>query len=175
MSQEEKPLVLDSTVLSNFSSSASVSWLTAAFSDLETAPSVERELRNGIDEGYSFLRPAVRAIDDEEVPVLGSVGEIATSSETLRVFRRLDRGEAEALVIAEQEGGTLVTDDMAARNLADERGVPTTGSIGLLVSGVHRNLLSEETADEWLDMWREERDYYAPVESISEVVPSDSQ
>lgn len=174
MTREEKPLVLDATVLSNFASSKSISWLTSAFSGLETTPTVEQELRNGIDEGYSFLKPVVRAIDDEEVPVSGSVGEIADSSETLRVFRRLDRGEAEALIIAEQAGGTLATDDMAARNLADGRGVPTTGSIGLLVNGVHRDLLSVETADEWLITWRKERDYYAPVESVSEAVPSDS-
>lgn len=174
MRQAKQPLVLDSTVFSNFASSESLTWLTSSFSDLVTTPTVERELRDGVNEGYSFLRPAVRAIDDERVPVLGSVGEIANSPEMRSVFSRLDRGEAEALVIAQQDDGTLLTDDMAARNLADERGVPTTGSVGLLVNGVHRDLLSEETADEWLDTWRAERGYYAPVETIAEVVPSDS-
>ncbi|WP_135827390.1 hypothetical protein [Halorussus halobius] len=169
-----KPLVLDATVLSNFASSESISWLTSSFSGLETAPSVERELRTGVEAGYPFLEAAVRAIDDETISVSGSTGEVAASPEIHPVLQRLDRGEAEALVITERTDGTLVTDDMAARELADVRDVPVTGSIGLLVSGVHRDLLSVETADEWLDVWREVRDYYAPVDSVTAVLPPDS-
>lgn len=172
---QEKPLVLDATVLSNFASSGSVSWMTSSFSGLETPPSVEKELRTGVEEGHSFLKAAVRAIDDAEISVSGSAGEVVTPPEARRVFQRLDPGEAEALVIAERTGGTIATDDMAARELADVRGVPTTDSIGLLASGVHRDLLSVDTADEWLETWRNERGYYAPVESVSEVVPSDSE
>lgn len=174
MSHEE-PLVLDATVLSNFASSGSVSWLTASFSGLQTAPTVERELRNGVESGHSFLRPAVRAIDDAEIAVSGSAGEVVPLTEAHDAFQRLDLGEAEALVIAGETGGTLATDDVAAREFADVRDVPTTGSVGLLASGVHRDLLSIETADEWLDTWRNERGYYAPAESVSEVVPSESE
>lgn len=170
MSQEQKPLVLDATVLRNFSSSKSISWLTSVFSELETAPAVEQELRDGVEEEYSFLQSAVRAIDAGTVSVSGSTGEIADSAEHRTVFQRLDHGEAEALVIAEQADGTLVTDDMPARNLANERGIPTTGSIGLLVNGIVRDELSTETADEWLETWRTERDYYAPVETVTEVL-----
>lgn len=175
MSQEQKPLVLDATVLSNFSSSKSISWLTSAFSELETAPAVERELRNGVEEEYSFLQSAIRAIDTGTVSVSGSTGEIVDSTEHLTVFQHLDNGEAEALVLAERADGTLVTDDMPARTLANERGVPTTGSIGLLVNGVVRDELSAETADEWLETWRTERDYYAPVETVTEVLPDDTK
>lgn len=175
MSRAEKPLVLDSTVLSNFASSESVSWLTSAFSGLETAPSVERELRNGIEEGYSFLRLAVEAIDSRTIAVSGSTGEIATSSDEIWIVQRLDQGEAEALVIADRAGGTLVTDDMPARKLAREQNVPTTGSVGLLVNGIVRDELSIEIADRWLETWRTECDYYAPVESVIEALPDDTE
>lgn len=171
----ETPLVLDATVLSNFASSESVSWLTSSFPQVETTPTVERELRTGVEEGFAVLKPAIRAIDDGEIPVSGSAGEVATSAECRSIFQRLDSGEAEALVISERADGTLATDDMAARELAGVREVPVTGSIGLLASGVHRDLLSVGTADEWLDTWQETCGYYAPVESISEVVTTGSR
>ena len=74
---------------------------------------------------------------------------------------------------AEFGDGTFVSDDVAARRLADELGVPKTGSIGLLVNGIARNELSVETADEWLDVWRKQRGYYAPVESVADALPDD--
>jgi len=49
-------------------------------------------------------------------------------------------------------------------------GVPVTGSVGLLVLGVERGAIASETADDWLDGWREHRGYYAPVESVKELL-----
>lgn len=48
--------------------------------------------------------------------------------------------------------------------------MPVTGSIGLLVLGIERGRIDKETADEWLDMWRDTRGYYAPVESVEDVI-----
>lgn len=174
MRQARKPLVLDSTVLSNFASSESVSWLVSAFSELKTAPAVERELRRGLGEGHRFLRPALAAIESGEISVLRPASDAVHQSQFSEVFRRLDRGEAEALVAAVLEDGTLVTDDGAARRFAGDRGVPKTGSIGLLVNGIVRDELSVERADGWLNVWREKRDYYAPVETVAEALPNDT-
>jgi hypothetical protein len=33
-----------------------------------------------------------------------------------------------------------------------------------------KRVLNGDTADEWLDTWREHRGYYAPVESVTEIV-----
>lgn len=175
MSRRRKPLVLDATVLSNFASSDSVAWLTTTFSDLETAPAVEQELRRGVGAGHQFLRSALTAIEDEEIMVFFPASQVADQSRFSSVFQRLNRGEAEALVTAILEDGTLATDDWAARQSADGRDVPKTGSIGLLVNGIVRDELSAETADEWLDVWRKERDYYAPVESVTEALPDDTK
>jgi len=38
----------------------------------------------------------------------------------------------------------------------------------LLVVGIEHGRIDSETADEWLETWRDERGYYAPVESVSE-------
>ncbi len=47
-----------------------------------------------------------------------------------------------------------------------ERGVPVTGSVGLLVVGTHRGEIDASTANGWLDDWREAREYYVPLKRI---------
>ena len=44
-----RPIVLDATVLSNFASTDSVTWLAATLEDLQTVPAVRTELENGRD------------------------------------------------------------------------------------------------------------------------------
>lgn len=87
-----------------------------------------------------------------------------------RVRRKLDRGEAAALLGAVERNGSLASDDLAARNLASEHGVAVTGSVGILALGIEHGDLSIETADRWLDTWQEQRGYYAPVDSIETVL-----
>jgi predicted nucleic acid-binding protein len=71
---------------------------------------------------------------------------------------------------AVERNGTIATDDLAARRLATELDVSVTGSVGLLVLGIKREHIDSETADEWIDIWRTERGYYAPVESVTELI-----
>ncbi|NEU58565.1 hypothetical protein [Halorussus sp. MSC15.2] len=173
MREKRKPLVLDATVLSNFASSDAISWLTDTFSGLATAAAVEQELQRGVDEGYPFLGSALAAVQCDKIDLLHPGRGILDHHEFSEELQRLDRGETEVLVTAQLVDGTFVSDDMDARRLADELGVSKTGSIGLLVNGVVRNELSVETADEWLDVWRDQRGYYAPVESVADALPDD--
>jgi len=39
--------------------------------------------------------------------------------------------------------------------------------------GIDQGVLDIETANQWLDTWRRERGYYAPVERIEEVLDSE--
>ena len=144
-----RPLVLDTTVLSNYASSDSVTWLTTTLADLRTVPAVQHELERGQKVGYTDLH---RAVDSLEA---GDIEIVAEASDRLQhdypdVRDQLDPGEAEALVAARLTDGTLVTDDNPARTLADSHDVPVTGSIGLLVRGIVIGELSVETADDWL-------------------------
>ena len=66
-----------------------------------------------------------------------------------------------------------MTDDGAARTLAADYDVALTGSIGVLVRGVVRGDVTVETADEWLTTWIDERQYYAPADSVTAVLPDD--
>lgn len=167
-----RPIVLDATVLSNFASTDSVTWLATTVEDLQTVRAVRTELENGREAGYTYLNHALSVLES------GDIGVVETAPKQLQqdypeIEDRLDPGEAEALVAAHTAGGTLVTDDGTARTLAADYDVALTGSIGLLVRGVVRDELTVETADEWLTTWVDEQNYYAPVDSVSAALPDD--
>lgn len=168
----QQPVFLDSTVLSNFASTDSVDWLIDFLEDPTVTPEVARELREGVAAGYDFLQPAVDAIDDGIRLVEISTGSLEAALKT-EVREHLDPGEQESAICAKLRDGTLATDDLAARELLDDSDTPVTGSIGLLVLGIDRGTLDVETANQWLDTWRRERGYYAPVERIEEVLNSE--
>lgn len=170
---------LDTTVLSNFASTDSV-WLIPAVFDRPVAPrEVYQELEQGINEGYQYLTNATAVCvvpqihqrtaesGEIEVPELGSFFESNAKS----ILDELDRGEAAAVHQARTFGGTVATDDKDARNFADEHGVAYTGSIGVLVRGVHFDEIDVSTADEWLSEWID-RGYRSPVDSIQPIIDS---
>ena len=167
-----RPVVLDATVLSNFASTDSVTWLATTLEDLQTVPAVRTELEHGRAAGYAYLTHALAVLETGEISVVGSAPE-QLQQDYPEIKDRLDPGEAEALVAAHTAGGTLVTDDGAARALATDYDVALTGSIGLLVRGVVRDDLTVETADEWLTTWIDVRNYYAPVDSVTAALPED--
>lgn len=161
----ERPCFLDATVLSNFASTSAIGWLVGLLERPPVVPAVRNVLEAGRGFGHEFLEEALEAIatDIELVEVTGDA-----DLETLR--ERLDPGESESVRVAIESGGALATDDSAARAVARDRGVDVTGSVGLLVLGIEREMLDVETADRWLETWRWERSYYSPVERISEAL-----
>jgi len=159
------PIFLDATVLSNFASTDAVEFLAELLDSPVVVPAVRNEIEQGQQFGHDYLATAVEAFGDGL-----RVSDLPPETETGQFRERLDAGEAEALRGAIEHDGTLATDDLAARRLTDDFDVPVTGSIGLLVLGIERGRVDEETADEWLDTWRDTRGYYAPVESVEEVI-----
>jgi predicted nucleic acid-binding protein len=169
-----RPVILDATVLSNYASTDSVTWLATILDDLQTVPAVRTELKQGREVGYAYLEHALDVLES------GRIGIAETAPEQLQqdypeIQTRLGPGEAEALVAAHTAGGTLVTDDGPARTLAADYDIALTGSIGLLVRGVVLKELTVERADEWLTTWIEERNYYAPVDSVTAALPDDCE
>ena len=160
-----QPVFLDATVISNFASTNSIEFLVSILEAPVVAPAVRDEIEQGTDFGHEYLTSAVEAFD-EGLEVSGVPAEIGKVS----LHERLDPGETEALRGAVERDGTIATDDLAARRLATELDVPVTGSIGLLVLGIKREHIDSETADEWLEVWRDERGYYAPIESVTELL-----
>ncbi|WP_254839432.1 hypothetical protein [Natronomonas marina] len=160
-----QPVFLDATVISNFASANSVDFLVHLLEAPFVVPAVRDEIERGVDFGHEYLSEAVEAFDDT-LPV----GDVPPEAEGVKLRDRLNPGETETLRGAVERDGTIATDDLAARRLAAELNVSVTGSIGLLVLGIERERIDSETADEWVDVWQNERGYYAPVESVTELL-----
>jgi len=160
-----QPVFFDATVVSNFASTSSVEFLVQLLEAPIVVPAVRDEIEGGVEHGHEYLTSAVEAFDNRL-----AVSDVPPEIGRVSLDERLDPGEREALRGAVERDGTITTDDLAARRLATELDVPVTGSIGLLVLGIKREHIDSETADEWLEVWRDERGYYAPVESVTELV-----
>lgn len=164
-----RPIVFDTVVLSNFTTTGTTDVLVRRFDRPATVPTVVTELERGIEEGYEFLADAVSVIDGhEEFTVVAA--EPSPGTVVPEIAAAVDAGEAEALATAIQRNGMFASDDGAARRLAEERGVPYTGSIGILADLVRRGTLSVSEADDWLETWIVQNGYYSPIESVGELL-----
>lgn len=73
----------------------------------------------------------------------------------MRLRNRVGRGEAEAIVLAQQiRADAVVLDDATARQIAEQEGCRVIGLLGLLIDGKRRGLLS--TVKPLLDAMRED-------------------
>jgi predicted nucleic acid-binding protein len=160
-----QPVFLDATVVSNFASTDGITFLTTLLDSPVVSPAIRDEIERGEHAGYEYLGSAVEVFG-EELPVR----EVPSEADDSDIRDRLDIGEAESILGVLAHGGTVATDDLAARRVAESRDLPVTGSIGLLVLGIEREQIDSKTADEWLDGWRKHRGYYAPVESVKELL-----
>lgn len=171
--KEPTPIVFDTTVLSNFARSRSISWLVHTTAIPVTVPAVEYELKVGRDEGYQYLQSALDWCRDGEGTPDRPIDEIRivrpdASTNLPEAVEQLDYGESEALRSAWPDR-VLATDDLDARRIAKMHDVGVTGSVGVLADGVEQTDLSVDTADEWLRTW-ENAGYRSPIESVAELL-----
>lgn len=163
---QSHPVFLDTTVLSNFASTDSIEMLVDVLDSVVVVAAVRDELEEGANHGHEYLERALAFVDAEfEVEAVQD-----SSTDCIDVREQLDAGEAAALLGARRRNGTIATDDLAARRLAAECDIDVTGSVGLLALGIERNRVSIQQADGWLDTWRQKRGYYAPVDSVADVL-----
>ncbi len=62
------------------------------------------------------------------------------------VYPHLDPGETAALVACTDRDAVLLTDDMDARNTANEGGIEVHGSVGVVLYGYSQGALTGDTA-----------------------------
>ncbi|WP_222912778.1 nucleic acid-binding protein [Natrinema sp. SYSU A 869] len=79
-------------------------------------------------------------------PALGDIEYELVEADAAALDVELDPGETAALAVAAERSAVFLTDDLAARNAAAERGVEVHGSIGILVLAYSRGELSKPTA-----------------------------
>ena len=64
---------------------------------------------------------------------------------------------------------TFVTDDLAARRLAEERKMPITGTLGILITLVRNDHISLKEANGMLKEMID-RDYRAPIDRLDDLI-----
>jgi predicted nucleic acid-binding protein len=165
--------VFDTTVLSNFAAVHRLDLLEGRYRGVVfTTLEVSNELRKGIKAGYSYLKSALQQIE-----TISPGGWIRLLSPDSAVEHRLqseidqflDAGEASCLALAVSRGFTLVTDDLAARRLAQARDVPLTGTLGILIALVRDGALPLNEANAILTTMIQ-RHYRSPVDRLDELV-----
>lgn len=159
----DSPSVLNTTVPSNYAFIDEIE-LLEVLPRVCAVPAVRQELSDGKAD-HPYLQTALEAMGDA-IPVVDIDAKCADL--TARFETRLDTGEAEALAVAVQFDGILVTDDGPARSFAAEHDVPVTGSIGILIRAIEQDRIEASTADAWLKEWIDKADYRAPSRDISD-------
>jgi predicted nucleic acid-binding protein len=154
----ENATVLNTTVLSNFAHVDHIE-LLLELPRLVTVDAVQTELDDGSDT-HHYLAQALAVLEDE-IPVVTPSSPAQQLEEQL--LEMLDPGEAQALAVAAEAEGTVVTDDGDARAIANERGIGLTGSIGLLVRFVENDQITAETANTYLKRWIDEAGFRSPA------------
>jgi len=160
---EKGAVIVDNTVLSNFALIEREDILARVFKGtLFTTEEVLVELKRGEQSNVLPKR------DWQWVRVL----KIETPQEEFlfRLFTdSFGKGETSCLSIAISRDMKVLTDDKDARKLAQRRGVPVSGTIGVLVDAVREGLLSIEEANTLLlDMV--EKGYFSPLETLDGLI-----
>ena len=135
------PIVLDNTILTNFALVNRADWVIDVLgADAWTTTTVMAEYEAGANGGTlpakAWRSLIVVELADEEAAL------------TRRLPPRLGAGERSCLALALNRQAIFASDDLHARRLAQQHGLPTTGTLGLLVLGVqhHHFTLAEANA-----------------------------
>lgn len=161
--------VIDSTVLLNFGKLGTL-WI-ADRALLESKVIVE-------EVQAEILRPPIAvsqlrdALEDGRIHLHRITAEAEHSAmHTLREQTpRLGAGECGSLAACIANGWALASDDRDARRVASSRGVPVTGTTGVLLRAVRLDVIDFETAESVFQRMIA-GGYHAPVTRLAELLP----
>lgn len=151
-------VLLDNTVLTNFALAECASLAARLWDDaLCTTSSVIAEHRRGVSQG------SVPEGAWDDLPLV----ELTTDEKTLldSLPSNLGLGERSCLAVARRRGGILATDDLYARKTAVAIGVTTTGSVGILIASIRKELIDLKEGNRLLDLMIG-HGYHSPVSSL---------
>jgi predicted nucleic acid-binding protein len=154
--------LLDNTVLTNFAVVGRPDLVRHLWSSsVCTTESTLAEYQAGCASG--LLSPEAWA----GLPILTLTRE--ETAFAINLPPKLGAGERTCLSIAFHRQGLLITDDLDARNVAQQYGVPITGTIGILVLCVKRGCVSPDQANALLAEMVASG-YRSPVVSLNELL-----
>ena len=162
-------IIFDSCVLSNFALSDSLNIIKTLYANTSYITDfVSAENTRGILRGYNRLisiREAVRKGWLKEITLKSK--EEKALFESLSVSMGI--GEASSIAVAKTRGFVFACDDKVARKEASLLGVKLTGTIGILIRAVRKNIVNSKRADEILNRMIA-YGFYSPVNSIEEIL-----
>lgn len=156
-------IIVDTTVLTNFTLINREDILMKVFEDgIFTTREVMKELQQGEKRGVFPKR------NWNWVKVL----QVETDQEqhTFELLKqRLGAGEASCLSLAVNRLLKFLTDDRDARKNAQRRGVPVSGTIGILIIAIKKSIISLENGNRILFKMIE-NGYYSPYNALNELL-----
>jgi predicted nucleic acid-binding protein len=154
------PLLLDTTVLSNFVKVGHFSLLREIFpATIRIATQVCDELKaGGLDSAIleGVAAAWLRLVAPESERELSLYREYS---------QNLGAGESASLAIAICRSWAMATDDRAARQAARTAGVRLTGSVGILIAAVRANILTQAEGDTLLRNMRRQG-FHFPISNL---------
>jgi predicted nucleic acid-binding protein len=143
--------------------------LRLALGTAALAVAVHVEIQRGISDGYEFLLALDAHLVPRQVDGWIHLTDVEGDEEQeayARLLTRVQSGEAASLAIAANRAWTFASDDRAARLIAAEEGVPTTGTLGILLQLVEHHQLSIEEANQILGLMIARAHYRSPVTDL---------
>lgn len=153
-----RPVLLDNTVLVNFGSAGAPELVTKLYgASAGTTAAVLNEYQIGV---------VRRGLPRESWGSL-TIFDLTPAEQNLAasLTPKLGAGERSCLAVARERGGGFATDDLDARKAAAQLGVPTTGTLGILVQCARRGLLGCAEANHLLAAMRA-AGFHSPLEAI---------
>jgi predicted nucleic acid-binding protein len=165
--------IFDTTVLSNLAAVGRLDLLEKRYRKVGlTTVEVSDEVRGGLQAGYGYLESVlqqIQAISPGGWLRIAAPESVAEHQLRAEFALLLDPGEASCLALAVSRGLVLVTDDLAARQLAQERDALLTGTVGILLTLVRDGSLPLTEANAILAKMIERR-YRSPVDHLDDLI-----
>lgn len=143
-------VVSDTSPLSYLILIGEVEVLSVLYGEILIPPAVEKEIRSPDGPGppRTWIGEAPSWLHVEQSPVKSSEG---WSSETEEKLQALDRGESQAIRLAEATGSELlIIDERDGRRVAKEVGLRITGTLGVLDEAASDRLVDAQSVAERL-------------------------
>ncbi|PSQ35386.1 nucleic acid-binding protein [Halobacteriales archaeon QS_9_70_65] len=86
------------------------------------------------------------------------------------VYPHLDPGETAAILACTERDAILLTDDMDARDTANEEGIEVHGSVGVVLYGYGQGVLTEDTAKRTLRELKQDTSLYLSTPLIEHAI-----
>lgn len=161
-------IVVNATVLSNLAIAKRLKILRELYDKVLVPYPVYEEILKGIEASYIFLDRVDKLMESEDW-----ISLVYFTDESRKTFKALldvlGRGEAAGIAMAEEQHLTFFSDDKVARNIARDRRVKISGTIGILKVAVEEYKISINEADVVLRKMIQ-GGYRSPIRSIKEVL-----